>query len=108
MFVNHGEAAVCDKFADSVKTQLGIPALAPYSGDLFDLATGDYLQKASVKPISKKVLAHRRARAVFEALRLAGNRLMSVIESCRGGTNKELSRFTNQINALCDKYERKE
>jgi len=106
VFVNHGEGPVCDAFAETVKKELGVDAVAPYSGDTFDLYDGSYITKAPVKPVGKKEQAHARAVAVFEALRLAGKRLMSVIEQNRGGTNKELSRFTNQINALCDKYER--
>ncbi len=108
VFVNHGEAAVTDAFAKTVKDRLDIDAVAPYSGDTFDLYDGSYIRKAPVKEVSKKVLAHRRALAVFEALRLAGKRLMAVIEQNRGGSNKELGRFANQINALCDKYERKD
>jgi metallo-beta-lactamase family protein len=108
VFINHGEGPVCDAFAETVKSRLQVDAVAPYSGDTFDLYDGAYVHKAPVKEVSKKVQAHRRAVAVFEALRLAGKRLMSVIEQNRGGTNKELGRFTNQINALCDKYERKE
>ena len=107
VFVNHGESAVTDVFAETVKVRLGVEAVAPYSGDEFDLADGSCLYKAPVKEVPKKVKAHRRAVAVFEALRLAGKRLMNVIEQNRGGANKELARFTNQINALCDKYERK-
>lgn len=108
VFVNHGENQVCERFVATVQETCSCAAVAPYSGDVFDLASGQCLEQATVRPVSKKVRAHRRARAVYEALRLAGNRLMAVIESCRGGTNKELGRFTNQINALCDRYERKD
>ena len=37
----------------------------------------------------------------------AGRRLLTVIEGSRGLSNKELSRFTDQIIALCEKYTRK-
>ena len=106
VFVNHGEPEAMDAFVKTVHDTLDIDAVAPYSGDEFDLFDGSYLRKAPVKEVSKKVQAHRRAVAVFEALRMAGKRLQAVIEQNRGGTNKELSRFTNQINALCDRYER--
>ena len=106
VFVNHGEGAVCDAFATTVRKELSVDAVAPYSGDIFDLYDGSNVHKAPVKETSKKAQAHRRAVAVFEALRMAGKRQMAVIEQNRGGSNKELSRFTNQINSLCDKYER--
>ncbi len=31
---------------------------------------------------------------------------MAVIEKNHGGTNKELAKFADQINSLCDKYDR--
>ena len=36
-----------------------------------------------------------------------GKRLLAVIDQSRGLSNKELSRFTDQIESLCDKYSRK-
>ena len=108
VFVNHGDGAVCDAFAATVSRELGIDAVAPYSGDVFDLYDGSYVNKAPVKEVSKKEQAHRRAVAVYEALRMAGKRLEAVIAQNRGVSNKELARFTNQINSLCDKYERRD
>ena len=108
VFVNHGEATVVDVFAATVKERLDVDAVAPHSGDTFDLYDGSYVHKAPVKEASKKVLAHRRAVAVYEALRMAGKRLMAVIEQNRGSSNKDIGRFTNQINALCDRYERRD
>ena len=107
VFVNHGENKVCEAFAADVAATLHCEAVAPYSGDIYDLATGICTEKAAAKPVAKKVRAHRKARAAFETLVMAGNRLMHVIESCRGRANKELGRFANQINNLCDHYEDK-
>ena len=41
-----------------------------------------------------------------EKLLAAGKRLLAVIEKNRGGANKDLAKFTSQINDLCDKYDR--
>ena len=35
-----------------------------------------------------------------------GKRLMEVIRHNQGGANKDLARFTSQIAALCDKWDR--
>ena len=43
---------------------------------------------------------------VFGRLLLAGERLMAVIRKNEGLSNKETARFTDQINALCDKWDR--
>ena len=48
----------------------------------------------------------RKAATVFERLLNAGRRLMLVIRHNEGGTNKDLTRFTNEINNLCDKWDR--
>jgi metallo-beta-lactamase family protein len=36
----------------------------------------------------------------------AGRRLMSVIEKNKGGANKDLAKFADQVTALADKWER--
>ena len=36
----------------------------------------------------------------------AGRRLMLVIEHNRGGANKDLKKFTKEIDALSDKWDR--
>ena len=43
---------------------------------------------------------------VFARLVAAGQRLMAVIKKNEGAANKDLARFADQINALCDKYEK--
>ena len=108
VFVNHGGDDVCDHFANRVYEELGYFSAAPYSGDVFDLDTGECIEKARVVRIPKKSnAARKRANAVFEKLLLAGRRLLSVIEQNRGGANKDLAKFTSQIEALCEKWERK-
>ena len=52
-------------------------------------------------------------RAGWEALPLparrrllaAGDRLQAVLRRCEGMSNKDLARFTSQIEALCDKWQ---
>lgn len=105
VFVNHGDDAVCDAFAESIERELGFTATAPYSGDVFDLASGMCIEKGAVVRILKKKAATRRADAVYERLLSAGRRLMAIITRSRGGANKDLARMTDQINALCDKFE---
>ena len=40
------------------------------------------------------------------AVALFGKRLLRVIEHNEGGANKDLAKFADQINALCDKWDR--
>ena len=107
VFVNHGDDEVCDSFASYVTEKLDYPAVAPFSGDGFDLLTGECVAKGRVVKITKVSDGRRRANTIFDKLLAAGKRLLQVIDQSRGLSNKELARFTDQINALCDKYLRK-
>lgn len=48
----------------------------------------------------------RKASSVFERLVAAGRRLLIVIQHNEGGANKDLAKFADQINTLCDKWDR--
>ena len=47
-----------------------------------------------------------KAQGVFARLIAAGERLMAVIQKCEGMANKDLAKFADQINSLCDKWDR--
>ena len=47
-----------------------------------------------------------KANTPFGRLLAAGQRLLTVIRNNEGGANKDLARFTSQINSLCDKWDR--
>ena len=82
--------------------------MAPFSGTVYDLANitsiyeaqGIKITKASVSP-----KASRAARA-FQKLVAMGQRLMSVIRKNEGMPNKDLERFSRDIQSLCDKWDR--
>ena len=107
IYVNHGDDEVCDTFAASVTQVLGVPAIAPFSGDEYDLITGECTAKGRIVKLTRQSDGRRRANTIYEKLLAAGKRLLYIIEQSRGLTNKELARFTDQINALCDKYSKK-
>ncbi len=105
VFVVHGEDAVCDEFARTL-TDSGYVATAPYSGTVFDLLTGVFVKDALPVAIKKKTASKKRASDMYRRLVTAGQRLMSVIRKNEGLSNKETARFTDQINTLCDKWDR--
>ena len=109
VFVTHGEDTVCELFKNRLMDQLGLEASAPYSGAVFDLAQGRYLLEAEPIPIKKETAmgtVHTKASGIFAKLLEAGQRLMGVIRKNEGGANKDLKKFTEEINKLCDKWER--
>lgn len=106
VFIVHGEDTVTDIFAERIRTEVGIDAFAPYSGAEFDLLTNQCTAAPAGVKIEPKKAVERRASSVFERLVAAGRRLMQVIRNNEGGANKDLSKFTNEINSLCDKWDR--
>ena len=106
IFINHGEDSVADYFANTAQTELGTPAAVPYSGDVYDLAEGVCVEKAAIRRVeSKKNLANKRAKTVYERLIAAGFRMQKLIESVKGMSNKDIAKLTSQINNLCEKWE---
>ena len=107
VFVNHGDDIVCDSFSQTIYNKLGFHTSAPYSGDEYDLISGECVARGRIVKLTKVSEGRRRANLVFDRLMAACQRLKTVIELSRGLTNKELAKFTDQINDLCDKYARK-
>ena len=104
VFVVHCEDSVCTNFTECLMVEHGLKAYAPYSGTVFNLATNKLEYEALPIPIEKK--ASRPVSDVFARLLSAGQRLLAVIHKNEGCANKDLARFADQINSLCDKYDR--
>lgn len=107
VFVVHGEDTVCDTFVDCLCQEHGYNAVAPYTGAVFDLLTGQWIADGNrVHKAQKPSAKSSRANTIYLRLVAAGQRLLAVIRHNEGGTNKDLIKFTDQINSLCDKWDR--
>ena len=107
VFVVHGEDKVCDEFAEHLHTELGYQAVAPYSGDTYDLLENVCVHEGNRELVEKKKDKPAKASSnVFARLLAAGQRLLSVIQKNEGIPNKELAKFADQINSLADKWDR--
>ena len=105
VFVVHGEDSVCQSFTNCLKSEYGYDAYAPYSGTRFDIIRGEFILQAVAQPVEKKPKA-KHVSDVFARLLAAGQRLLVVIGRNEGGANKDLAKFADQINSLCDKWDR--
>lgn len=103
VFVVHGEDSVCMSFVECLKIEHGHRAYAPYSGTEFDLIANKFTYEAEPVPVKKKATV---ATGVFARLVAAGQRLVAMITKCDGWANKDLAKFADQVNSLCDKWER--
>ena len=113
VFVNHGDDEVAAGFAKELSLE-GYAAEAPFPGGCYELAGGRVtcLARGNTERIAPRAdqpavsYKTQRASAAFERLLNMGKRLLVVIEHNRGGANKDLARFANQIASLCDKWDR--
>ena len=101
VFVVHGEDSVCKSFVECLKVEHGQKAYAPYSGTCFNMISNKLEYEAEPIVVVKK---KRTVSDVFSRLLAAGQRLMEVIRKNEGGANKDLAKFADQINSLCDKW----
>ena len=105
VFIVHGEDLVTMSFADCLKDEHGFDAFAPYSGTVFNLTTETFEKITEPVAVKKKTAeASGGQSSAYNRLVAAGQRLMALIGHCKGMANKDLAKFADQINSLCDKW----
>ena len=103
VFLVHGEEEVAEAFAGELRRRR-LAAHAPDYTETYDLAA-NAMVKAGV-PLEEKKKKAPRESAVYRRLQAMGQRLLEVIAHNRGGANKDLAKFADQIQALCEKWDR--
>ena len=108
VFVTHGDDEVTEIFARRLQEELGLDSMAPFSGTVYDLANNTCIYEAQGIKITKASVSPKASRAAraFQKLVAMGQRLMSVIRKNEGIPNKDLERFSRDIQSLCDKWDR--
>lgn len=107
VFIVHGEDSVCDLFAKKLTEEYGYNVIAPYSGACYDLITNQAVKEGvSERKVVEKREITKTPNGVFARLLAAGQRLITVIKHNEGGANKDLAKFADQINSMCDKWDR--
>ena len=105
VFVVHGDDDAVNDFTQQLAAK-GFDATAPYSGAVYDLAADSYEVVADPVAITKKSAQTVRNDTVFSKLVAAGRRLTAIIQKNKGCANKDIAKFTSQIESLCDKWDR--
>lgn len=105
VFLVHGDDDVCTSFAGLLHTDYGFETAAPFSGSVYDLAAGAWLKQTVGVPLRRETERQKENRTIFELLVAAGERLMRVIRKNRECANKDIKKFTADVNALCDKWD---
>lgn len=102
VFVVHGEDSVCVSFAECLRVEHGQRAYAPYSGTVFNLLSNEFEYEA--QPVMRKK-KDKPASGVYARLLAAAQRLLALVKKSDGLANKDMARFADQINSICDKWE---
>ena len=77
--------------------------LGLFLGTEFDLAGNKFTYEAAPVAVQKKT---KPATGVFERLLASARRLLALVTKSEGVmTNKDMAKFADQINSLCDKWE---
>ena len=116
VFINHGDDEVTDHFAAEVSKAIGKPAVAPYSGEEWNLATDELVRKAEIKPVVKKQAQggsgggsdHRdtkNASPEYKNLKTSADELMKLVGRSGEISNKELRKMQSDIEELIKKYQ---
>ncbi len=110
VFVTHGDDEVTEIFAKRLQDELGLDSMAPFSGTVYDLANNTCIYEAQGVKITKTSVSPKASKAAraFQKLVAMGQRLMSIIRKSEGLPNKDLDRFTRDVQSLCDKWDRDE
>ena len=93
-------------FAETLINECDVRAVAPYSGTRYDLAAGKFIVVTEGIPISKATEGRRVSNA-FVKLKMTGKQVMEFITNkCSGLPNKDMEKFTRDLEALIEKYKR--
>ena len=100
VFVNHGDDGVCDAFAAALKSELGLEAMAPWSGTIYDLAAGEFVRLTAGVPVQRRAAVSVKRNKFLDALVKAAERLLAAARAAEGRPNRELRKWTERIEAL--------
>ena len=104
VFVVHGDARAAVNYAQTL-TELGFRVHAPNYEEVYDLMDNRMIAPG-IEPELRQAPAADRGSPAYQRLEDIGQKLMEVIARNKGGANKDLGKFADQIRALISKWDR--
>jgi len=104
-FVVHGEQKVTEIYAQTLR-DMGIPAHSANYEEVYDLLTDKMIAPGVVLEPKKSAALPAAASPAYRRLEETGRKLLEVIAHNRGGANKDLGKFADQLRALIEKWDR--
>ena len=106
IFVTHGEDSVAEGFARKLVEKCGIDAVAPYNGAVWDLLLNESVAEGNRERRRDKKDRKRTESAPFSELLGSMEKLQTVVDKSRVGTNADMRNLTEEIERLVKKYNR--
>ena len=105
VFVVHGDHESVEHYSKRLREELSLNVIAPYSGESWDLINNSKLCEGTKKRVAQNT-SNETSSPIYRQLLSAGDRLISIIRQYKGASNKIVSAFINEINALCKRYKK--
>lgn len=103
VFLVHGEDDSMESLAKAITETTGNKVECPYSGSIFDLATGQWDYIAPPRFIKKETESTVRNDNVNRELDNALKNITELVEACRQGANADKMKLARRINELVEK-----
>lgn len=100
----HGDDEAMTAFSALVREKTGLEPICPYSGSVFDLASGEFTHMAEPRFIKRETGVSVRNTKVQQELTIALSELTRLAEEYREGANSDIRRLTKDIRSLLDKW----
>ena len=105
VFVVHGDKDVTTAYAGTLKER-GFAAHAPDYEEVYDLLANRMLAPGIPPAVKESQPSSPAGSPAYRRLEEMGQQLLTVIRHNKGGTNKDLNKFSEQIKALIKKWDR--
>jgi metallo-beta-lactamase family protein len=100
VFLNHGDDDVINSFARDLRETYGYDVFAPFSGTVYDLATGAFVTVTEGKPVKQTPEESYPVTSAYKELAKALEQLNEAVKAHSQLSNKELRRLTDKIRAV--------
>jgi metallo-beta-lactamase family protein len=104
VFVVHSEQSITELFAETLRDR-GFAAHAPDHQEVYDLLENKVVQEGIPRPAKSAAESVVFGSPAFRRLEDTGRKLLEVISRSKGGTNKDLGKFADQLRSLIDKWD---
>lgn len=103
-FVVHGDLEVSEVYSQALRDK-GLPVHVPEYKEIYDLATNSLIFAGIPRPVKVRADRKTKGSAAYIRLENVGLSLIDLIQNSKGRTNKDLSKFADQLLALMEKFD---